>query len=217
MFAVKSNANRHQKERPMLTLYHSPMSRSSRMVQLLEEMNIADQVEIRVVDIQRSDGSGRHDPDNPHPEGKVPLLVHDGVEIRESNAIMLYLTDMFPDSGMGVPVGDPKRGEYLAWLFWYGNVLEPTTIHAFAGLEHPALTATFRGIGETTNVLEKALTNSRFLLGDRFTAADLICVSPYVWSRELTPDVPRIRDWIERCQARSATPGVIKYDQQLMT
>lgn len=200
----------------MLTLYHSPMSRSSRVVRLLDEMNIADKVDVRVVDIQRHDGSGRHDPANPHAEGKVPLLIHDGVVIRESNAIMLYLTDMFPQSGLGVPIGDPKRGAYLAWLFWYGNVLEPATVHAFAGLEHPVLTAAFRGVKEVTNALDTALTKSPYLLGDNFTAADLICASPYVWFPEITPDVPQIKAWIERCQARPAAAKVMTYDQGLM-
>lgn len=200
----------------MLTLYHSPMSRSSRIVRLLDEMNITDMVDVQVVDIQRHDGSGRHDPANPHAEGKVPLLVHDGIEIRESNAIMLYLTDMFPQSGLGFPVDDPKRGEYLSWLFWYGNVLEPVTVHAFAGLEHPVLAATFRGVPEATRTLTTALEKGPFLLGDEFSAADLICASPYVWSPEITPDVTQIKSWIERCQARPAAAKVMAYDQELV-
>ena len=82
----------------MLTLYHSPQSRSTRVVQLIHEMGKQDQVAIRTVGIARNDGSGAPDPANPHPEGKVPLLVHDGAQVRESNAVMLYLTDHFADS-----------------------------------------------------------------------------------------------------------------------
>jgi len=200
----------------MLTLYHSPMSRSSRIVRLLDEMNIADKVDIRVVEVQRHDGSGHHDAANPHPEGKVPLLDHDGVTIRESNAIMLYLTDMFPQSGLGLSIGDPKRGEYLSWLAWYGNVLEPVTVHAFAGLDHPALAAAFRGVPEATHAFVAALEKGPFLLGDNFTAADLICASPYVWFPDITPDEPQIRAWIERCQARPAAAKVMAYDQDLL-
>ena len=52
----------------MLTLYHSPKSRSSIILVLLDEMGIADKVGIRRVAIPRMDGSGARDPLNPHPE-----------------------------------------------------------------------------------------------------------------------------------------------------
>ena len=62
----------------MLTLIHSPQSRSTTILSLIEEMGIQDRIETREVTIPRMDGSGRRDPANPHPEGKVPALVHDG-------------------------------------------------------------------------------------------------------------------------------------------
>lgn len=200
----------------MLTLYHAPQSRSSRIVGMLYEMNIIDKVDICIVDIRRNDGSGGHDPANPHAEGKVPLLVHDGVEIRETNAIMLYLTELFPDSGLGVPVGDPQRGAFLSWLFWYGNVLEPVIIHGYTGLEHPALQATFRGTPEAVAVLTKGLDGREFLIGDRFTVVDMICSSPYIWFPDITPDVPAIKAWIERCRQRPAARQVAEFDRQAM-
>lgn len=200
----------------MLTLYHSPMSRSSRIIQLIDEMDLWDRIDIRVVTIPRVDGNGSRDPSNPHGEGKVPLLVHDGVEIRETNAIMLYLTDMFPQSGLGVPAGEKLRGAYLSWLAWYGNVLEPVVVLDYAQVSHPALTGTFRGVPEALAHLEKALSKSPFLLGDRYTAADLICASPYIWFPDIKPDVPVIRDWIERCTARPALTTAGAYDAEAM-
>ena len=94
----------------MLTLYHAPNSRSTRIVGALMAMDALDKVDIVQVDIPRRDGTGRHDPANPHPEGKVPVLVHDGVEIWESSAILLYLTELFPEAGLGIPPGDRERG-----------------------------------------------------------------------------------------------------------
>ena len=85
----------------MLTLYHSPRSRSSRILQLIDELGVWSEIDVRSVAVRRQDGTGAPDPSNPHPEGKVPLLVHDGVEIWESNAIILYLTDLFSKAGMG--------------------------------------------------------------------------------------------------------------------
>lgn len=58
----------------MMTLYHAPQSRSSRIVTLLDELGAADKVTIREVSIRRAlQGFGERDPANPHPEGKVPF------------------------------------------------------------------------------------------------------------------------------------------------
>lgn len=196
----------------MLTLYHAPNSRSSRVVRLLMELDILDQVDIRIVSVVRNDGSGGADPANPHPEGKVPLLVHDGVEIWESNAIMVYLTDLFPAPGFGRSVGDPDRGSYLSWMAWYGNVLEPVIIFAAAGLSHPFLDVTFRGVPEAVARLTAQLKKTPFLLGEQISAADLLLISPYVWFPESTPDEPVIRDWIARCQARPSARQIEEFD-----
>lgn len=92
----------------MLTLFHAPRSRSTRIVTLLRELDAIDKVAIKIVDITRGDGSGRKDPKNPHPEGKVPLLDHDGVVIWESIAIIQYLSDLFPEKKMAPVDGDPS-------------------------------------------------------------------------------------------------------------
>jgi glutathione S-transferase len=188
----------------MLTLFHAPSSRSSRILTLIHEMGIADFVAIQPVDIVRHDGSGRRDPANPHPEGKAPVLLHDGVLITETAAIMLYLTDMFPTAGLGPQPGDAARGAYLMWLSWYGSMMEPALICQAAGLHHPYLTATFRSPAEVTARLQNALAKGPWLLGDIYSAADILVHSPYAWFTEATPDDPLIRDWVARCQARPA-------------
>lgn len=196
----------------MLTLYYSPNSRATRIIRLIEELDIWDAIDIKVVGIPRQDGSGAADPANPHPEGKVPLLVHDGVEIWESNAIILYLTDMFPKAQMGPVVGDPLRGPYLSWLAWYGNVLEPVFVTSVAQLSHPMLTATFRGVPEMTARLVSTLERSPYLLGDSFSAADLLIVSPFTWFPGGTPDHSAIHAWLERCEARPSAAKAAAFD-----
>jgi glutathione S-transferase len=104
----------------MLTLFHAPRSRSTRFIFLLEEAGVP--YEIKVVNIRRSDGSGAVDPDNPHPLGKVPALVHDDVTVLESSAITLYLKDTFPAAGLGPQAADRTRGAYLSLLSYYGSV-----------------------------------------------------------------------------------------------
>src|SRR5579872_2018756 len=118
----------------MLTLYHAPRSRSSRMVWLLEELGTP--YTLKVVNIRRADGSGAADPTNPHPHGKVPALTDDGAMIFESPAIALYLTDRFPDAKLGPRVGDQDRGAYLTWLAWYTGVFEPSLTAKFLKVQH---------------------------------------------------------------------------------
>jgi glutathione S-transferase len=200
----------------MLTLHHAPRSRSSRIVTLIDEMGIQAQVKIVNTGIPRQDGSGSRDAANPHPEGKVPALLHDGTLITESAAVMLYLTTLFPDTGIAPKAGDKDYGEYLSWLFWYGNVMEPVVLLAGAQIEHPWLSATFRGPAEMTARLHHALARGPYLLGERFSAADLIVHSPFAWFPDSTPDDPLIRDWVARCQARPAVARTKAGDDALL-
>ena len=200
----------------MLTLFHAPQSRSSRIVTLIDEMGIADKVDVRIVTIPRRDGSGGRDPANPHPEGKVPALLHDGTLITESPAVIQYLTGLFPGTGLAPEPGDPKYGEYLTWLHWYGSVMEPVMIFAAGGIDHPYLHVTFRGVPEVTARIERALANGLWLLGDRFSAADLLVHSPYAWFGTMTPDVPVIQDWVTRCQTRPAVTRTREGDARLL-
>lgn len=182
----------------MLTLYHAPHSRSTRILDLIHAMGIAERVNVRIVSVPRQDGTGGRDPLNPHPEGKVPLLDHDGVLIWESAAIMLYLADLFPAAEYTVPEGDPERGRFLAWMFWYAGVMEPVIVQGVAGLDHPVLHTTYRGMAEVTDRLRNALEDGPWLMGDRLTAADLLISSPFMWFKDSTPDDPLIRDWVDR-------------------
>ncbi|KAB0682936.1 glutathione S-transferase family protein [Aureimonas leprariae] len=195
----------------MLTLFHSPRSRSTRIVALLKELDALDDVGIEIVSTRRMDGSGARDPRNPHPDGKVPVLRHDGGGlVWESGAIVLYLADLFPAAGMSVPPGDPQRGTYLSWLAWYGGVMEPVLMAEAAGLHHPVLTATFRGAAEMKARLAAALADRPFLMGDRFTAADLLLHSPFAFFGK--PGEPTIDTWVDRCVARPATAFAAEFD-----
>jgi glutathione S-transferase len=199
----------------MLTLFHAPNARSSRIVTLIDEMGIGDWVTISPVSIVRFDGSGQVDPDNPHPEGKVPLLDHDGVLIRESTAIILHLTGLFPDAGMAPAAGTAAHGAYLAWICWYGAVMEPVMTLDLIGVDHPILARNLRGVAEVTGRLEAALSTSPYLLGDAYSAADLLVHSFYVWMPNKMPDSPAIRDWVARCNARPSVERTRQYDARL--
>lgn len=196
----------------MLTMFHSPQSRSTAITALLDEMGIADQIEIKVVSIPRMDGSGMRDTANPHPEGKVPALLHDGQLITERGGIILHLCGLFPESGMSPKPGTPEWGVFATWLTWYQGVLEPVMIHTVAGLSHPALANTFRGVSEATARLSNALAKGPWLMGDHYSAADLLVHSPFAFFKDALPEDPKIRDWVARCIARPKRLAAIERD-----
>jgi glutathione S-transferase len=187
----------------MLRLYHAPRSRSSRILWLLEELG-AD-CEIVYTNIARQDGSGDEDDNNLHPDKKVPALVHDGRLITESSAIVLYLTDLHPQGDIGPAPSDPKRGEYLTWLFYYSGVIEPVVTFEFAGLsDNPALIRTFRGRSEMERRLLDALKHGPYLLGDKFSGADILVASLGAWARTMLPTGKLVDDYLARCNSRPA-------------
>jgi glutathione S-transferase len=195
----------------MLRLHHAPRSRSSRIVWLLEELG-AD-YDIVYTSIERGDGSGEEDPANPHPDKKVPALVHDGRLIAESGAIVLYLTDLFPEAGLGPKPGDATRGDYLSWLFYYAGVVEPVVALEFTGLgDNPMLFRTFRGRAEMDRHLLAALKDSKYLLGDTFSGADILIASLGSFARQMLPTGKLIDDYLARCNSRPALKAAMAKD-----
>jgi glutathione S-transferase len=188
----------------MLTFYHSPNSRSTSIKQLIHELAVGDEIETVEVTIPRQDGSGGRDPANPHPEGKVPYLVDGEDFVRERGAIVLYLTDRFPKAGLGRSVGDPQRGRYLSWLTWYQGVFEPVAILSWAQVDHPAITASLRDYDTAIQRLDEVLSKQPYLLGDDFSAADLLCAGPFAWFGDQLPATPAIKDWVARCMDRDS-------------
>jgi len=186
----------------MLTLFHAPDSRSSRFIWLLEELGAAYQ--LVYTDIKRRSGLGTRDPHNPHPEGRVPALLHDGKLVTEQLAIALYLTDLFPDADLGACVGSAERADYLSWLAFWASEADPAynLILLYGDRLDPM---SQRDISRVTARVARRLERSPFLLGDRFTAADLFVSGPFEWEPRLVGGEAAISDWLGRLAARPAT------------
>ncbi|MDF1718724.1 MAG: glutathione S-transferase [Antarcticimicrobium sp.] len=198
----------------MPTLYHSPLSRSTRIITQLMLTDRLDAVDVRPVVVRRQDGSGQHDAANPHPEGKVPFLIaDDGEAIRESNAIMLYLDELHGHP-LGIAPGQPGRGAFLSWMCYYGGVVEPAMVCAFSGATHPAFATAFRSLTEVGAQIEAGLGDAPFLMGERFTIADLIMASAFQWAPQLTPDNAAVRDWVARVTERAGAVPVMEYEEK---
>jgi glutathione S-transferase len=188
----------------MITLFHHPKTRSSRFIFLLEELEAP--YTIRQVTVRRADGTGTVDPANPHPHGKVPAISDDGAVVYESPAIALYLTDKFPKNGIGPVVGDAKRGPYLSWLAWYGDVLEPAFMSKFMNTPVPRGTAGWVPVDEAMEHVIKTLTASPYLLGEKFSGADVLYATTFAMfgASPMMPKSHAIEAYVKRCLERPA-------------
>ncbi|MBV9903340.1 MAG: glutathione S-transferase family protein, partial [Alphaproteobacteria bacterium] len=107
-----------------------------------------------------------------NPMGKVPTLVDDGVVVTELPAICLHLADKYGYGTLAPKIEDPMRGTYLRWTVFSTTTFEPA---AYLGTSDAKEA---RGVGWGTqkamlDTLERALTPGPWLLGDRFSAADI--------------------------------------------
>lgn len=187
-----------------LTLIHAPNSRSANFLWLLEELGVP--YDIATVSIRRGDGSGGLDPANPHPHGKVPVILHDGAMVHEQTAISLYLTDAFPQAGLGPQIGDAKRGAYLSWLAYYSGVAEPAFVSKFKNYDVPRGTAGWVPVEEVMDYVNATLAKGDYLLGDAFSAVDVLFAGAFKQFRgsPILPTTPALEAYINRCTARPA-------------
>ena len=184
----------------MITLFHAPQTRSSRLVWLMEE--VGQPYALHYCQIQRRDGTGARDPANPHPDGKVPALTHDGALVTECLAVALYVTDLYPVAGLGAPVGSPARGAYVTWLAWTAGELEPALWSLLSGaLDQPEAAARFdAAIARLLTALEQG----PYLMGDAFSAADVMVASALAWAYPGARDIPLLADYLDRVSQRPA-------------
>jgi glutathione S-transferase len=159
------------------------------------------------------DGSGAADSANPHPDKKVPALLDDGVLITESIAIVQYLTDKFPAADLGPRIGDAQRGPYLSWLAYYAGVIEPVVNLEFAGLaDNAAMQRTFRDRGAMDRRILSALEAGPYILGEKFSGADIIIASVGQFARTMLPAGAVIDSYLQRCSSRPALARALAKD-----
>jgi glutathione S-transferase len=165
----------------VLILYHAPGSFSSRILWLLEELGADYRIE--VVSYPEADGSNA-DPRNPHPHGYTPALAHQGQVVTETGAIALYLTDLFPHAEVGVPVGHPLRARYLTWLFYQVGLTEPLVY--MKGKKLLAQDAAMSHLNDAMmQHIHTTLAAGPYILGERFTAVDILYMSLFEQARPL--------------------------------
>jgi glutathione S-transferase len=194
-----------------ITFYTNPMSRGRIVHWMLEE--VGEPYETKILDFEKREHKA------PaylkiNPMGKVPAIVHRGVVVTEAAAICTYLADAYPQAGLAPTLDDPQRGTYLRWIFFGAGCIEPAIIDKM--FKRPAVERqSALGYGsyeDTLNALETALTPGPFILGERFSAADVYVGAQVQWGmmvKGLEPR-PKFLQYVERIAARPALQRVLK-------
>ena len=142
-----------------------------------------------------------------NPMGKIPTLVHGDVVVTEACAICAYLADTFPDQGLAPATSD--RGSYYRWLFFATACIEHALFDKENGQPRPDRRGNL-GYGtfeEMVDAIEVAITPGPWVLGERFSAADIYLGSQLEWGTRLMPHIerrPTFEAYLERCFARKA-------------
>jgi glutathione S-transferase len=198
-----------------VTLFHAPNTRSSGTLILLEEL--AADYDLQVLDLKA--GEQRQPAYLAiNPMGKVPAVRHGDAVITEQVAIYIYLADLYPEAGLAPPIGDPLRGPWLRWLAFYGSCFEPALVDRMMKHESaPASTSPYGDFDTMLRTLTDQLAPGPYLLGQRFTAADVLWGTALAWTTGfgLIPETDLIGAYIGRIVSRPASLRVKARDAEL--
>jgi len=155
-----------------------------------------------------------------NPMGKVPTVTWRGVTVTECAAICAWLADACPEAGLAPALDDPARGTYLRWLFFAAGPVEAAVTAKALGLLAPADKAAMAGYGsfeQTVDALEQAVTPGPWILGDRFSAADVYVGSQILWGMQFgtLPARDAFKAYAARLSERAAAVRAREIDDAL--
>ena len=174
----------------MYTLYYSPGTASMAVHLALLEIGAPHQLEL--VDFeskaQRTDSYLRL-----NPQGQVPTLVIEGAPYTESAALLMMLSDRHPEARLAPPIASAKRNQWYQWLVFGSNALGASYRNWFyppdlGSSEHPqsVRSALQRRIESVWDRVDAHLAaGGPYLLGEEFSAADLLLIMYMRWSRNM--------------------------------
>jgi glutathione S-transferase len=194
-----------------MQLYYAPRTRAGRPRFLLEELGVPHEI------ISVEFATKQHkQPDylEIHPHGAVPALVDGSVRMFESAAICLYLADKFPEKKLAPAHGSPERAAYYQWMVYAMATLEPPVVQYFLHTRiYPedkrsaaVVEDSKKQLGEIARVLTRALDGKEYILGEQFSAADVLIGSVMIWvkSMRLIEEHPVLQAYAARIEARPA-------------
>lgn len=199
-------------------LFWAPQSRSITAVWALEEAGLP--YDLTLIDI-RSDAERPEAFLTVNPMGKVPALRDGEAMLAEATAICAYIGDKTlirpKDKRLAPLLDDPARGRYLHWLFFRAGCLEAAYGQKLAGWEMDPRTAGWSSYDKTMDVIEAAVAPGPWLLGERFTMAD-VAMGSGLWYGlnvlKVLEGYPGIATYVERCVARPAFQRTMSIDRE---
>ena len=199
-----------------ITLFHAPKTRSSGALALLEELKAP----YKLHTLNMKAGEQRQSAYlSLNPMGKVPAILHGDTLITEQVAIGIYLADLFPEAGITPAIHDELRGPYLRWYVFYAACFEPALVDKAMKREPgPAAMVPYGDLATTLNALTTQLSKGPWMLGDRFTAADVLWGTALTWmvGFGLVDAVAPIRNYIDLWNARPSVAKVAQIDADLL-
>ena len=194
----------------MIVLYYSPRTRSVRIRWLLEELGAP--YELRRVEFQPPTGGFFS---QATPGGKFPVIEDGDVVVAESGAIVEYLCERFDDGRLAPPPGSPLRPQWLQWVHFAEATAFPPigtivwhTLYKRDADRLPSVIADAKSRGRTTlGVVDRAVADRTFLLGDAFSAADVMMGFTLIAARMmgvLDETLPNLGAYLDRLSARPA-------------
>lgn len=199
-----------------ITLFHSPQTRSTSALNLLEELKAPYQLHA----LNMKAGQHRESAYLAiNPMGKVPAIRHGDALITEQVAIGIYLADLFPEAGITPAIGDALRGPYLRWYVFYAACFEPALVDKAMKREAGAIAMSPYGdFDMTVKTLVRQLERGPWLLGESFTALDVLWGTALTWMTGfgLLDPVPSIKAYIDHWNARPSVKKVAEIDAQLL-
>ena len=200
-----------------LVFYTNPMSRGRIVRWMLEEVGQLYRTEL----LQFGTTMKAADYLAVNPMGKVPALRHGDVVVTEAAAICAYLADRFPDAELAPPPGDRLRGPYYRWLFFGAGPVEAAVTNKALGLTVPTgreVTVGYGRYADVVDTLERAVEAGEYLVGNKFSAADVYLGTQIGWGLQF--DTIEKRPAFERywqiINGRPAAQRATKIDDALM-
>jgi glutathione S-transferase len=186
-----------------IVLYYHPYSRAANVVWMLEEVQVP--YELRYVDIQTGEQK-RPEITALNRMGKLPILQDDSAVVTESAAIGVYLADRYALGSLAPALDDPNRGTYLRWSFFAPSVIEPGAMAKAAGWNFREGAAGFGNYDSMVSAIQSAITEREFLLGDRFSMADVIFGGTlrYMLRFKMLEPLPEFAKYVEQLELRPA-------------
>ena len=188
----------------MMKLYWSPRTRSFSALWLMEETGRP--YERVLTDLSKG---AQRTPEYLaiNPMGKVPALQDGEVTLAEAAAICAYVAECYPQAKLAPPVGDRLRAKYLYWLFFGPSCVEPAMVQVATKIEINSTAAGWGNAERVFDVLDAGLQQGPWILGENFSAADIVIGSGLNFAVRLfkmIPARPSFDRYIDACTARPA-------------